>query len=34
MRGFVTVQPEGLKGAQLKRWLREAVTRADSLPPK
>jgi TfoX/Sxy family transcriptional regulator of competence genes len=34
MRGFVTVQPEGLKGAQLKRWVREAVARAASLPPK
>jgi hypothetical protein len=20
MRGFVTIQPEGLKGAHLKRW--------------
>lgn len=34
MRGFVTVQPEGLKGAQLNRWVREAVARAESLPPK
>jgi TfoX/Sxy family transcriptional regulator of competence genes len=34
MTGFVTVQPEGLKGAQLKRWVREAVGRAESLPPK
>ena len=34
MRGFVTVQPEGLKGAQLGRWVREAVARAESLPPK
>ena len=34
MRGFVTVQPEGLNGAQLKRWVQEAVARAESLPPK
>jgi hypothetical protein len=34
MRGFVTVQPEGLKGAQLNRWVREAVLRAESLPPR
>ena len=34
MRGFVTIQPEGLKGTQLNRWVREAVTRAESLPPK
>jgi hypothetical protein len=34
MRGFVTVEPGGLKGAQLGRWLREAVARAESLPPK
>lgn len=34
MRGFVTVRPEGLKGALLNRWVREAVTRAESLPPK
>jgi hypothetical protein len=34
MRGFVTVRPEGLKGAQLNRWVREAVARAESLPPK
>lgn len=30
MGGFVTVQPEGLKGAQLNRWVHEA----ESLPPK
>jgi TfoX/Sxy family transcriptional regulator of competence genes len=30
MRGFVTVQPKGRKGAQLDRWVREAA----SLPPK
>jgi len=34
MRGFVTVQPKGLKGRQLNRWVQEAVTRAESLPPK
>jgi TfoX/Sxy family transcriptional regulator of competence genes len=34
MRGFVTVQPEGLKGAQLNRWVQDAVARAESLPPK
>jgi TfoX N-terminal domain len=34
MRGFVTVQPEGLKGAQLNRWLQEAVARAQSLPTR
>ena len=34
MRGFVTVQPEGLKGAQLNQWVQEAVARAESLPPK
>jgi len=34
MRGFVTMQPEGLKGPQLNRWVHEAVTRAESLPPK
>ena len=34
MHGFVTVRPKGLKGAQLNRWVQEAVTRAESLPPK
>jgi TfoX/Sxy family transcriptional regulator of competence genes len=34
MRGFVTVRPEGLKDARLKLWVREAVARAESLPPK
>ena len=34
MRGFITVQPEGLKGGALNRWVREAVIRAESLPPK
>ena len=32
--GFVTVQPKGLKGPQLNRWVQEAVARAESLPPK
>jgi TfoX/Sxy family transcriptional regulator of competence genes len=34
MRGFVTVRPQALKGAGLKRWVREAVARAESMPPK
>ena len=34
MRGFVTVQPEGLNSAQLNQWVQEAVARAESLPPK
>jgi TfoX/Sxy family transcriptional regulator of competence genes len=34
MRGFVTVQPDGLKGDRLNRWVQEAVARAESLPPK
>ena len=34
MRGFATVRPEGLKGAHLKRWVREAVARAVALPPR
>jgi TfoX/Sxy family transcriptional regulator of competence genes len=34
MRGFVTVRPESLKGRGLNRWVREAVARAESLPPK
>jgi TfoX/Sxy family transcriptional regulator of competence genes len=34
MRGFITVRPEGLKGDQLKRWVQEAVARAEALPPK
>jgi TfoX/Sxy family transcriptional regulator of competence genes len=32
MRGFVTVRPQGLNGPRLKRWVREAVARAESLP--
>ena len=34
MRGFVTVEPDGLKGDRLRRWVREAVARVESLPPK
>ena len=34
MRGFVTVQPEGLNAAQLNQRVRKAVARAESLPPK
>jgi TfoX/Sxy family transcriptional regulator of competence genes len=34
MRGFVTVQPDGLNGDRLNRWVQEAVARAESLPPK
>jgi len=34
LRGFITVAPGGLKGERLGRWVREAVARADSLPPK
>ena len=34
MRGFVTVRPEGLEGAELERWVQEAVVRAESRPPK
>ena len=34
MRGFVTVQAAGLKGARLSRWVRAAVARAESLPLK
>jgi hypothetical protein len=34
MRGFVTVQAAGLKGARLKRWVQAVVARAESLPPK
>ena len=29
MRGFVTIGPEGLRGARLNRWLREAVAWAE-----
>ncbi len=34
MRGFVTVQPDGPRGAQMHRWVQEAVAGAESLPPK
>jgi TfoX/Sxy family transcriptional regulator of competence genes len=34
MRGLVTVQPDGLTGDQLNRWVEEAVARAESLPTK
>lgn len=34
MRGFVTVRPDGLKGDGLKRWVEEALVRAEALPPK
>jgi hypothetical protein len=34
MRGFITVHPDGLTGTDLDRWVREAVARAESLPPK
>jgi TfoX/Sxy family transcriptional regulator of competence genes len=34
MSGFITVQPDGLKGSRLSRWVQEAVARAESLPPK
>jgi hypothetical protein len=34
MSGFITVQPDGLKGSRLSRWIQEAVARAESLPPK
>jgi len=34
MRGFITVQLDGLNGDRLNRWVQEAVARAESLPPK
>jgi TfoX/Sxy family transcriptional regulator of competence genes len=34
MRGFVTVQPEGLAGDELQRWVELAVQFAQALPPK
>jgi hypothetical protein len=34
MRGFINVQPEGLKGSRLSPWVQEAVARAESLPSK
>jgi hypothetical protein len=33
MRGFVTVGPQGLKGASLRRWVSLALTQAESRPP-
>jgi hypothetical protein len=34
MRGFITVQPDGLKGVALNRWVKEAAARAESLARK
>jgi hypothetical protein len=34
MRGFITVQPDGLKGKALNGWIKEAVARAEALPRK
>jgi hypothetical protein len=34
LRGFVMVGPEGLGGDRLRRWVAEAVARAESLPPR
>ena len=34
MAGFITVQPEGLDGEQLDKWVQDAVARAASLPRK
>jgi TfoX N-terminal domain len=34
MRGFITVQPDGIEGDALNRWVLEAVARAESLPRK
>jgi TfoX/Sxy family transcriptional regulator of competence genes len=34
MRGFITIRPDGLDGNRLEQWVREAVARAESLPPK
>jgi hypothetical protein len=34
MPGFITVQPEGLDGELLDRWVPDAVARAASLPRK
>jgi TfoX/Sxy family transcriptional regulator of competence genes len=34
MRGFITVEPDGLDGDRLDRWVHEAVARAASLPDK
>jgi len=34
MRGFVTVGPEGLKGAALRGWVAAAVAHCESRPPR
>jgi TfoX/Sxy family transcriptional regulator of competence genes len=34
MRGFISIQPEGLDGDELERWVQEAITWATSRPPK
>jgi hypothetical protein len=34
MPGFVTVRAEGLGADRLRRWVQEAVARAESLPAK
>src|SRR5688500_13103197 len=34
LRGFVMVEQAGLEGERLQQWVREAVARAESLPPK
>jgi hypothetical protein len=34
MRGFLTVQPAGLRGDGLERWVQVGAARAESLPPK
>jgi TfoX/Sxy family transcriptional regulator of competence genes len=34
MRGFITVQPDGLDGDRLDRWVHEAVALAAARPPK
>jgi hypothetical protein len=34
MRGFITVQPDGLKGRALNRWINEAIARAEAMPRK
>jgi TfoX N-terminal domain len=34
MRGFVTVAPDGLKGAALRRWVRMAIANVEAMPAK
>jgi TfoX N-terminal domain len=34
MRGFITVNPDGLAGSHLGQWVHEAAARAETLPPK